>query len=81
MLIWPGITLRSFSIDKMSKSEIQSCVMVERIQFFISFNLLKDLSAEATVTGAVRNIQRAIQQFGKSDVSLYLLGPMALFHN
>ena len=62
----------------MPKSASLSCVMVERRQFFIIFNLLKDLSAEATVTGAVRNIRRAIQQFGKSDVSLYLLGPMAV---
>ena len=80
------VFVSSFSIDKMPKSASQSCVMVERRQLFISFNLLKDYSAEATITGAVPNIRRAIQLFGKSDVYYgdcreNLLGPMALFHN
>ena len=34
----------------------------------MSFNLLNDRSAEATVTGSVRKIRKAVVMFGKIDL-------------
>ena len=44
-----------------------------RKMFSISFSLLKDLSAEAAVTGNVQNILRAKQTFGNISASLNLV--------
>ena len=65
--------INQFSMFKIAKSFNRSCLIVLRKKFLISFSLLKDLSAEATVTGNVQNIPRAMQTFGNISASLNLV--------
>jgi len=50
------------SMLKMSTRRV--CDIIYRKQFFTSLSLLKDLSADATVAGIVKNILKLIQTFG-----------------
>ena len=43
------------------------CDIVDRKQFFASLSLLKDLSADSTVAGIVKNILKLIQTFGNNS--------------
>ena len=55
----------SRSIDIIARLFRRSCVILVLKYFFISFNLEKLLSLDATVTGIVNAIRRAIAIFGK----------------
>ncbi len=54
------------SID-MSAGCTRSWFVVDRRSFLISFSLLNDLSAEATVTGMVRNTLNATTRFWNNE--------------
>ena len=55
---------QSFSIDNMANEDSLLSVIDVLLKVLISFNLLKLLSALATVTGQVRKIRSAMYTFG-----------------
>jgi len=55
------------SIDMSARCTNRSWSIVDRRSFLISFSLLNDLSAEATVTCMVRNTLNATTKFGNNE--------------
>ena len=54
----------SLSMLKVAKSSNLSYVIVHHMKFLMSLSLLKDRSADATVTGKVQNTLKVIQTLG-----------------
>jgi len=54
------------SIFNLARSTCQVCDIAYRKSFFTSLSLLKNLSADATAAGIVKNIFKLIQTFGNN---------------
>jgi len=69
----------SFSIDNIAELINLSCDMVDHKYILVNFNLLKERSPEATVTGMVRNNLYTIIKFGQVESSSYFLIAFKIF--
>jgi len=69
----------SCSIDNIAELVNLFCDMVDRKYVLVSFNLLKERSPEATVTGMVRNNLYAVIKFGQVESSSYFLIAFKIF--
>jgi len=54
------------SVFHLARSTSLVCDIADRKNFFASLSLLKNLSADATVAGIVKNILDMIQTFGNN---------------
>jgi len=55
------------SVFNLARSTSRVCGIADRIQFFTSLSLRKNLSADASVAGIVKNTIKLIQTFGNNS--------------